>query len=415
MQDSNETTRAFSFGSSIKKYSRILIKLRKATASKVKKAARKALFVFGKKKAPKENVESAQNTLSIDTANEASKQLIDKSSEKHTSNLSSHLSKPKSSSDLIDEAILQTTLALEDLDRRAEEAIKASQRTDAYSELLAEVLAYIGEVKSIVESSDKNTSDLVVPILLLHKMKETPLSSAKPLKEIEKKFYFEITFKNEPDTELSGNVSRYIMAKVLEPSPYIKYWLAKSPSLGNAYRELYNSVLKCLAVEDETSSRSKRNVLFFSKVMKLLKGQIIHKLSEIKPKTKFQLELEVYFPAPIYRKHLEKTKEVVDFLAKESVQEELNNGTSVVEEIKQSSCEVLPEKADEKPSFPLSKEDDLSTKTSVPASTDDLLPASTSVDSVSYANSSEEVFAPILLPEVGLTSTQEESISSTIE
>ncbi|KAI5135235.1 hypothetical protein NEAUS07_1071 [Nematocida ausubeli] len=217
---------------------------------------------------------------------------------------------------VVEEAVLQTQLCLEEMDRRVQENSTPSDNVNPA--LLADVLEFIATLENVIKQTNTKTSELSLPFVLIHTMKTSSTLCKKSLSKVEEKLYTDITTKSHRNLLISGIVVKYIISRSFEPSTYIRYWLSKSVEFEAAYTSLYQATLESLTAEIPESLRSKFGVFVLNRVIGVVKKQIIKKLENVKLPRNQQPNLEVSFKTPVFENGLRITNEVNTFLQNEN-------------------------------------------------------------------------------------------------
>ncbi|KAI5160320.1 hypothetical protein NEAUS03_1074 [Nematocida ausubeli] len=258
---------------------------------------------------------------------------------------------------VVEEAVLQTQLCLEEMDQRVQENSTPSDNVDPA--LLADVLEFIASLENVIKQTNTKTSELSLPFVLIHTMKTSSTLCKKSLSKVEEKLYTDITTKSHRNLLISGIVVKYIISRSFEPSTYIRYWLSKSVEFEAAYTSLYQATLESLTAEIPESLRSKFGVFVLNRVISVIKKQIIKKLENVKLPRNQHPNLEVSFKTPVFENGLRITNEVNTFLQNE-------NGEKDPLEITASKLADVPEHP--APKSKPSKKEIASLKSTGPAS-----------------------------------------------
>ncbi|KAI5146168.1 hypothetical protein NEPAR07_2165 [Nematocida parisii] len=216
---------------------------------------------------------------------------------------------------VVENAILQTQLCLEEMDRQLQE-VEPPVHRQIDTSLLLDSFELISKIQKIISSSNPKTSDLSLPMVIVHSMRESSLDLSNSLFNAEEKLYSSLMSGKKPNTLISGRIVKYLISKAYEPSTYLKYWLAKNSDFEKAYTELYQSTLASLTTDVEDCLRSEFPVMFFTEVIHEIKAQLVKKLSAVKLQKAEHNELEVLFVSPSISSGLETTKEIDTYLQK---------------------------------------------------------------------------------------------------
>ncbi|KAH9386895.1 uncharacterized protein NEMAJ01_1791 [Nematocida major] len=181
-------------------------------------------------------------------------------------------------------------------------------------EVFAGVLEYLNALMAIFGNANPKTSDFTMPIVLLNHLKENKTGDRTELENLEESICSTLSQGSEDSPLLSGNTVKYLIAKTLDPSLYVRHWLGKNKCLRRTYVNMYYAILGPLNVDDRDCLRSARNVTALLDVVKQVKKHIISLMENTRNLKRTGTNIEVSMQMESFVSEIEVTEEIENFL-----------------------------------------------------------------------------------------------------
>ncbi|KAI5191545.1 hypothetical protein NEMIN01_1571 [Nematocida minor] len=218
---------------------------------------------------------------------------------------------------LIEESIRQTT----DYIDAQNKSLRCNQ-TELQVKENSPILLYIREMQDVIDKIGGLYSDVSIPVVLLHTIRQSGKMNANLL-SIEQKLHSSLTRRTASKIRVNNKIVTHLVSDALYPSRYLNYALSRSALLSKEYGRLFETVEEALL----QGSGRRANIKYTAEILKEIKDEITKKIEN----EKIIEGVPMFWEVPLFKyipvESLAKDEEIMKYL-EESTNDEVENSTS---------------------------------------------------------------------------------------